>query len=648
MVVIVMRRFGGLFLAGVLGLLPAACANRRSPQGAASPTGTLDEAALRQTATVAGMVRVAGWNVVLGLLPVIERQPAWSYPGMAAFAGDLRAVAATIPPDRSAPPVDPVKLIDQNPNFWRAYHEISPGDPLATTLHAGLLLAVGEAARANQVLTLAIGFGRMDLEQRKNLVRLQAHAQLMLHMSRRDLEFGGHSPTPVAPALVADRARAVLAVWPQSPDALAALAEARWALAGRPAPGSADDPWRSAVAALRRTDPLRRVNPAMAGPESAPLVETRDGWARIASGRAIGDDQALERFSEAAQAAELDETALTARALLAGRRGNFVPSDETFLRTSLQRLIGSAVAARICTNVFLERNDWMGLVKQDDIRLVDTSSTPVHPQLAEQLMVGIAEDSYWIESGRQKGADLAADYRRRGSAWAQLLNWDEGVADLRRALQLDPSDKTVRYALAVSLSDAGHFAEAETMFAAAMEKAPPGVHDLQSWGNHYFKQGRMAEAEAAFAQAGQLDPGFAYASIMRHLACLRQNKPGTAAAAPPVRDDPWGASLLDYLAGRIDELTLFGRLEPEGGMRYSEQECELHFVLGELALSRGDTAEARRQLHSCLGTGISSFVEYALAWYELQRLDALHGPGEKSNNRTPPGKEKSSDVPEPA
>ena len=146
---------------------------------------------------------------------------------------------------------------------------------------------------------------------------------------------------------------------------------------------------------------------------------------------------------------------------------------------------------------------------------------------------------------------------------------------------------SLRFALAVALSDAGHFAEADTMFAAAMEQSRPGVYDLQSWGNHYFKQGRMEEAEAAFARAGKLDPGFAYASIMRHLCRLRQNKPGTAAEAPPVRNDPWGASLLEFLAGRIDELTLFGRLEPEGGMRYTEEECELHFVLGELALGRG-------------------------------------------------------------
>ena len=88
------------------------------------------------------------------------------------------------------------------------------------------------------------------------------------------------------------------------------------------------------------------------------------------------------------------------------------------------------------------------------------------------------------------------------------------------------------------------------------------------------------------------------------------------------------------VAGRIDEKPLFSRLEPQGGLRYSEEECELYFVLAQLALGRGDVAGARRNLHSCLGTGITSFVEYAMAWHELRRLNAASPPPvEKKSER---------------
>jgi len=47
-------------------------------------------------------------------------------------------------------------------------------------------------------------------------------------------------------------------------------------------------------------------------------------------------------------------------------------------------------------------------------------------------------------------------------------------------------------------------------------------------------------------------------------------------------------------------------------------------------------AEARRDLHSCLGTGMTSFVEYAMARDELRRVDAAHP-------SPPPGKSRGAD-----
>ena len=145
--------------------------------------------------------------------------------------------------------------------------------------------------------------------------------------------------------------------------------------------------------------------------------------------------------------------------------------------------------------------------------------------------------------------------------------------------------------------------------------------------NHFFKQGRFAAAEAAYSLAGRLDPGFAYARIMRQLTRLRQGEPADwRPDARIAKLEPWASALLDFLAGRIGETGLFARLEPQGGLRYSEEECELYFVLAEVQLSRGEIAEARRSLRSCLGTGITSFVEYVMAWHELQRLDVDHPP----------------------
>lgn len=611
-------------LAGAALLAGAGCATLRTtaPKSPSLP----EPVTLKQTETLLTMVRQVGWREVEDLLPLLQAQADADFPGIAAFAADLRRVADATKTFSGVPPIDAARLIDHNPHFWGAYYEIAPGDPLMAMLHVGLLLAAGEVVRADQVATLEINFGRMELDYRKELVRLDAHAQLVLQGSRGDTGELERLRRQKAFAALAQRAQAALAVWPENPQALADLASALQASSGRSLP-AADSPAGLALAALREVDPFFQIDPAISGPEPAALQGARRWWLLIEGGRATGDDRMLEQFSTAGQAAGIDELALVARSLLAGWSGGSVPLDESFARTGLERLVGPEAAADICARVFAEGRQWIGLNAENDAPPVNLEGVSVHPQLEQRLMVQIAETSYWIESGMAQGTDLADNYGQRGEAWAQLREKNEAVADFRRSLQLAPDNNDVRYRLAVTLSDGGDFNAADLVFAEAAKRAPRDAGETQAWGNHLFKQGRFAAAEAAYLRAARLDPGFAYARIMRHLARLREGKAGDARPEARVdKADPWGASLLEFLAGRIDEKSLFGRLESHGGLRYSEQECELYFVLAQLALSRGEIADARRDLHNCLGTGVTSVIWYGMGWHELRRLDLAHPP----------------------
>jgi lipoprotein NlpI len=616
-------------------LLCAGCTTVRPPASPAPapPSALAAEATtLKQTGTLLAMVEQVGWKQVQDLLPLLDTQSDASFPGVTAFAHDLRAIAASAPNSHEVPPIEVGRLVDHNPDFWSAYYEIAPGDPLMVMLHVSLLLAAGEVVRADRVATLAINFGRMELEYRKELVRLDAHAQLVVHVSHGNAEELGRLRRTKAFAALAEKARAALAVWPRNPEAWADLVVAGQALAGRAAGADGVPPVDGSLAELHQVDPLFTVDSPGAGPEPAALGETRRLWTLIDDDKATGDDQVLERIARSAQAAGLDELALVAHSLVTGWHEGSMPLEENFVQTSLQRLVAPEVAAGICRRAFGEDHEWLGLSRDGDLPPSNLEGVSVHPQLEQRLLVQIAATSYWIESGLAQGADLAEDYCERGEAWAQLLQKDEAVADLRRSLELEPANDAVRYSLAVVLSDAGRFKEADAMFAEAQKRTPGHALELQAWGNHFFKLGRFAEAEAAYGRAAALDPTFAYARIMRHLARLRQGKPGGARLEAGIGEkDPWGASLLGFLAGRIDEKSLFSRLEPQGGLRYSEQECELYFVLAQLALGRGDVAEARRNLHNCLGTGITSFVEYAMAWHELRRLDAANPPPPEQN-----------------
>jgi lipoprotein NlpI len=609
-------------LASVIVLAGTGCASLRKPKPPYLPEGVT----LRQTDTLLTMGRQVGWKEVEDLLPLLQAQADADFPGIAALVADLRKTAEAKKALAGVPPIDAARLIDHNPHFWAAYYEIAPGDPLMAMLHIGLLLAAGEVVRADEVATLEINFGRMELDYRKELVRLDAHAQLVRQGSRGDAGELARLRSEKAFAAIARRAKAALAVWPGNPEALADLAMALQATSGA-RPPAPDAPAGLALAALREADPFFPIDPTLAGPEPAALQSARRSWLLIDGDRAIGDDRVLERFSTAAQTAGIDELALVARSLLSGWSGQSVPPDENFARAGLKRLVGADAAAEICARVFAEGRRWIGLNTENEAPPVGREALSVHPQLEQRLLVQIAESSYWIETGLVQGRDLAAAYGQRGAAWAQLHQKNEASADLRRSLELEPEDNSVRCRLAITLSDEGDFQAADLVFAEGAKRAPADAVETQAWGNHLFKQGRFGAAEAAYSRAARLDPGLVEARIMRHLTRLREGRPGTAqTVVRSERADPWGATLLDFLAGKIDEKSVFGRLEPQGGLRYSEQECEVFFVLAQLQLSRGEIADARRNLHSCLGTGATSVPWYAMAWHELRRLDRAHPP----------------------
>ncbi len=331
-----------LVLAGAALLAGTGCTTLRQPK----PPFLPEAAALKQTNTLLTMGRQLGWKEVEDLLPLLQAQADADFPGIASFVADLRQLADAKKTPAGVPPIDAARLIDHNPHFWAAYYEIAPGDPLMAMLHIGLLLAAGEMVRADEVATLEINFGRMELDYRKELVRLDAHAQLVLQGSRGDTGDRARLRGEKAYAAIARRAQAALAVWPDNPEALADLAWALQAMSGG-GPPAADSPAGRAVGTLRAADPFLPIDPVLAGPEPAALQTARRWWLLIDRERAIGDDRILEQFSTAAQTAGIDELALVARSLLSGWSGESVPPDENFART-LSRSISSHQRHAVC------------------------------------------------------------------------------------------------------------------------------------------------------------------------------------------------------------------------------------------------------------------------------------------------------------
>lgn len=569
-------------------------------------------------------VRAKGWSAVSDAVNGLRGEPDALFPGMGALTDQIQLLSEDTSLDWGAPVFSVRKEVDQNPDFWRAFYEAAPGHPLIGLLHVGLLLAAGEAARAQEVATLWIDFGRMSLAHREQFAGLDIYAQGIQMMSRRDFgprfwsEAGGY-------AKQARVAQSVLKVWPQDPDALMQLVEAVWVEDGRPEPIRPGSRTARFAAELRAVDPM---SPAFAlVPEicTPDLQRVRKLWARVSDEANAGDLDLLRKFSIDAQAAHLDDLALCARSLLAGWDPAPALPNQTFVRTSLRRLVGATAADSICAEVYDHNQEWVGVAPADRSPLAGYPGPFVHPQLEEQMLARIADCSYAIASGRLPTAALVADHFERGQAWVCLGRLRAGIADLRQALRLNPRDNHIRWELAAALGKSGSFEAADTLFTQAASAAP-AVARL-GFANDLFMEQQWKQAAALYQVVIRIYPKASFTWLMLGLARRREGRPAGIGPGAWQKDHrAWNIALVRYVAGRIGLETLENLMEPRGDRRRTEEVCRLDFVEGELALSRGDRAAAWRHFHECLGTGLTNYIEYYMARCELRRLKSIPSP----------------------
>jgi hypothetical protein len=306
------------------------------------------------------VLRRAGWQTVLTLLPTLEAADAKENPGILAFAKDLRAwekkIDVKLSPEQW-PPMDIDALVSRNGNFWQASFEIAPGDPALFSLHAGLLLSAGEGMRAWQVLTLARQRPGIPKNVFEGIEKLRTQVSVLIAQGNAKVKTG------IQRFDAGDRKEALrlyreaVAEWTQNSMAhyeigLTLYFEEEVA-AGRPLPKMGtvkiNSGFEYSAEVARRFTLARQHNPldpmTYKGSDKAvtsralPLVtKVLPTWKKIMEANKLVDDAILAELSEACQEAALDDLALASRQLLAARRNRYMPADLAFLKTSLERL----------------------------------------------------------------------------------------------------------------------------------------------------------------------------------------------------------------------------------------------------------------------------------------------------------------------
>lgn len=326
-----------------------------------------------------------GLEAIGPLIDNLEQSDPEKFPGLMAFCRDYRKAVKGIDLGRAPemwPALDANALVSRNPNFWRANYELRPADPGWSYVHAGLLLAAGEATRAQQILALGLQSRGTPKAVRDALNQMITIAERVIQDANETVGKGialyDKGDKPGAIALY----REALQVWPQNSFAHYELGLTLRARAmeekGKPIPKAGTirvetnlpkiPEVEACFARSREHDPLRlqayQGNAQDALPKLVALGSALEAWQSIAAahGKPV-PVEVLGRLSVGCQEAGAHELALVARQLVISRQGNLGREDHTFLSKSLRALAPgepSEAALKLLDNPRIELRELVG------------------------------------------------------------------------------------------------------------------------------------------------------------------------------------------------------------------------------------------------------------------------------------------------
>jgi tetratricopeptide (TPR) repeat protein len=286
--------------------------------------------------------RVMGVTVVQMMQSNLKSRDEKSFPGIHDWMlkeGKVFNELNKDKPDESWRKLDSRKLVQHNANFWQMYYEVVPGDPGLAMLHAGVLLAAGNADRAQTILRLTLHRGDLDDNTQKIIISIMQHCGAFMRPSQKLVKAGVelHDKGDFDGAL--KQYDAALSLWPLN----------GWAAYER-----------GTTLRIRDKDDSEKVAQAFAQsrefqpfqfhawqgkkadiPGMMEMLTQMPGlWEpSLKNINHVMKPEDLLKMSELLQLAEVDDLALVTRQIYIVRRGSYMPEDHPFISKSLRRLV---------------------------------------------------------------------------------------------------------------------------------------------------------------------------------------------------------------------------------------------------------------------------------------------------------------------
>ena len=335
--------------------------------------------------------RAGAWHVAVALVGQIGKNNTADYPGLRAWLKEFEAAQGKAGNGDDTKPfraIDSDALVTRNANWWAAYYEIAPGDPMVLALHSVILLAGGEPQRAQQLAALSMQrpgipdlyrkvLGMAVQESQKALARSHeaTNAGVRLHDAG---DFDG-AIRKYDEALALNPANG----WTHYERGFSIRMRA-YKKAGKPLPENGkviindtepnlpeEKDVAAAFALARRHDPLQFT--AYQGSDKnviaavIPLHEkVAPAWGKITGDASVlQDDRTILELAEGCHEAGLPELALVARQIVVARRKRYAPGDHPILSANLRELAKGAPIERTIKRLAGETMKGLMLVKPE-------------------------------------------------------------------------------------------------------------------------------------------------------------------------------------------------------------------------------------------------------------------------------------------
>jgi lipoprotein NlpI len=243
----------------------------------------------------------------------------------------------------------------------------------------------------------------------------------------------------------------------------------------------------------------------------------------------------------------------------------------------------------------------------------------------QRLELTIARSSQQIEAADVEGAALAAALRARGVARGYLLQHAEALADLSRAVELEPFNPQNYEDRARTYLKAREFKAANADLDMVLGLDSKRWSAQRDKGRIAAYQNAFQDALFEFRRAWRLSDTEAsmYNAIWLDIVSRRAGGDGAAVLDDWLAQiDPgrWPAPVMGMLRGIVSaqqSIAASAAIDPRKALG---QRCEANFYAGQLYLIQGDAERANAAFTAAVATGAVEYLEYDWALRELELL----------------------------